>query len=333
MPFFKELRRKKTASKIEKSWEESNSSESNGTGPVRNKSSSTLNSMYKGTSTPASSQQPNQSTPTLPNLTSSNSTGDITTLPLRPVALSSVGNRSSFMGLNTPSINGTTPPKAPLSTFAPRILSVSDNSWVHQKVLLVYGHIGEPSEKSLEGTLTVCHHQDNFPATSWPVSKSYFKALVHLTPGPNRLRFDFSSPKLASNQSSLPNHCSWLTVNLLPLITSPPLQLAVILAEDSPGVFDAVPERKQREGNDLEVAMKKYRMAGYLWQAFTGEQMYRQGFGRRCFRFEEDWQTGSLTFRDKELGTMRNEAKIHIVRSKKTVKEIRALSTSNKMFV
>lgn len=329
MPFFKDLRRKKTVSKIEKSFEESNSSESNGTGPVQNKSSSTLNSVYNGTSTPASSVQPNQSSPNLPSLTTSKSTGAITTLHQRPVPLTSVSNRSSFMGLNTPSINGTLPPKAHLSTYAPRVLSVSDNSWVHQNVLLVYGHIGDPREKVLDGNLTVCHHHDNFPATSWPVSESYFKALVHLTPGPNRLRFDFSSPKLTSNQSSLPNHCSWMNINLLPLVNSPPLQLAILLARDSPGLFDAVPERKQREGNDLEAAVKKLRMAAYLWQAFSGEQMYRQGFGRRCFRFEEDWQTGSLTFRDKDMGTMRNEAKVHIIRSRKTVRELRGLSSNN----
>ena len=66
-------------------------------------------------------------------------------------------------------------------------------------------------------------------------------------------------------------------------------------------------------------------MAAYLWQAFTGEQMYRNGFGRRCFRFEEEWQTGSLTYKDRGTGQMRNEAKIHIIRSSKTVKELRHL--------
>lgn len=230
------------------------------------------------------------------------------------------------MGLSTPSINGTTTLKMPVSSFAPRILSISDNSWVHQKVLLVYGQIGDPSEKTLDGTLTVCHHQDSFPATMWPVSDSHFKALVHLSPGPNRLRFDFMSPKVASNNSSLPAHSSWINVNFLPLINSPPLQLVILLGKDSPATFDAVPERKQREGNDLDIAVRKFRMAAYLWQAFTGEQMYRNGFGRRCFRFEEEWQTGSLTFRDKEMRQMRNEAKVHVVRTEKTVKELRDLN-------
>lgn len=174
--------------------------------------------------------------------------------------------------------------------------------------------------------MTVCHLQDSFPPTSWPTNDSHFKALVHLTPGPNRLRFDFTSPKLASTNSSIPAHSSWMNINLLPLATSPPLQLVILLGKDSPGTFDAVPERVQREGNGLVTAIRKYKMAAYLWQAFTAEQMYRNGFGRRCFRFEEEWQLGSLTIRDLSAGQMRNEARIRVVRTEKTVAELRDLN-------
>lgn len=190
----------------------------------------------------------------------------------------------------------------------------------------MYGQIGEPAQKAIDGTLTVCHHQENFPPTNWPICDSHFKALVHLTPGPNRLRFDCASAKLSSNNSSIPAHSSWININFLPLVNSPPLQLVILLGKDSPGTFDAVPERVHREGNGQVTAVRKFRMAAYLWQAFTGEQMYRNGFGRRCFRFEEEWQTGSLTHRDLETGQMRNEAKVHIIRSKKTVKELRDLN-------
>jgi len=186
--------------------------------------------------------------------------------------------------------------------------------------------VGEPDKQALDGTLTVFHHQESFPPTFWPVSDSHFKALIHLSPGPNRLRFDFNSPKLASNNSSMPAHSICFSLNFLPLVNAPPLQLVILLGKDSPGTFDAVPERVQREGNGLETAIRKFRMAAYLWQAFTGEQMYRNNFGRRCFRFEEEWQTGSLSFRDKDTGQMRNEAKIHVVRSDKTVRELRDLN-------
>jgi hypothetical protein len=101
--------------------------------------------------------------------------------------------------------------------------------------------------------------------------------------------------------------------------------LVILLGKDSEETFDAVPERKQREGNDLDTAIRKYRMAAYLWQAFTGEQMFRNNLGRRCFRFEEEWQPGTVSQRDATSGQMRNEAKVHVVRTEKTVAELRDL--------
>ncbi|KAI4283188.1 MAG: hypothetical protein L6R38_002341 [Xanthoria sp. 2 TBL-2021] len=318
MPFFRELRRRKTNSKSENSLPTASaaSNESNGSVPTT-KSSSTLSSFYgsNSISTPASSIQPNQSNPSL-TLTINKSGSTVNPTPQRPVALgaSMAGNRNSVASFNCGPA-----PKPPAPPFAPRILSITDNSWVNQKVLLIYGQIADPSQKALDGTLTVYHHQDNFPVTMWPVSDSHFKALVHLTSGPNRLRFDF-------HNSSTPAQSSWMNINFLPATTSPPIHLVILLGKDSPATFDAVPERVQREGNDLDIALRKFRMAAYLWQAFTAEQMYRNGFGRRCFRFEEEWQSGTLTFRDRESGQMRSEAKIHVVRSEKTVRELRDLN-------
>ncbi|KAI4167289.1 MAG: hypothetical protein LQ343_007333 [Gyalolechia ehrenbergii] len=328
MPFFKELRRRRTSSKSVNTPPNgsSASNDSNGTVPTT-KSSSTLSSLYGSNSTPASSIQPHQSSPNL-TIATSKSGSTIIPPPQRPVALGQgmASNRNSVAGLSMlQSGNGGPASKAPTSTYAPRVLSITDNSWVNQKILLVYGQIADPSQQALDGTLTVWHHQDNFPPTTWPVSDSHFKALVHLSPGPNRIRFDFTSPKLITNNSSIPAHSSWMNINYLPVTTSPPVQLVMLLGKDSPGTFDAVPERIHREGNDLDTAIRKFRMAAYLWQAFTGEQMYRNGFGRRCFRFEEEWQSGTLTFRDRDSGQMRSEAKIHVVRSEKTVKELRNL--------
>jgi hypothetical protein len=190
-------------------------------------------------------------------------------------------------------------------------------------LLLIYGQIGDSCQHFLDGTLSVFHTQDSFPTISWSVYESHFKVLVHLVPGPNKLRFDFTSPKLPHTAT----HSSWISVNYLPLVNAPPLQLAILLGKDSDGHFDAVPERIRREGNDLDVAIRKFRMAAYLWQAFTGEQMFRNNFGRRCFRFEEEWQTGTLSSRDTAARQMRNEARIHIIRSKQTVSELRDLTT------
>lgn len=113
---------------------------------------------------------------------------------------------------------------------------------------------------------------------------------------------------------------------MVPSMTAPPLQLVILLAKDSPGTFDAVPARMEREGNNLEVAIRKFRMAAYLWQAFTAEQMHRNKLGRRAFRFDEEWMTGTSHLRDLESRTMRSEAKVHVVRCSKTVAELRDLN-------
>ncbi|RYP49025.1 hypothetical protein DL768_005216 [Monosporascus sp. mg162] len=226
-------------------------------------------------------------------------------------------------GLGSPALSGKS--SLPVSQYAPRISNVTENVWVSQKILLVSGTIGEPSQRLVDGTVTVSRLDDGFPPTSWPVCDSHFKALVYLTPGANRLRFDFSSPKLSNSGTSNPIHSSYLTVHMVPPMNSPPLQLAILLAKDSPGVFDAVPPRVEKEGNGLETAIRKFRMAAYLWQAFTAEQMYRNKFGRRVFRFEEEWMTGSCSQRDREMGNMRSEARIHIIRTDRTVAELRDL--------
>ncbi|KAJ5887960.1 Mannose-binding lectin [Penicillium taxi] len=291
--------------------------------------------------TPPASIKPTQSSPNLPSLVESDSnegsaasivSSPLPQLRLRPGPYRPNSQRNSMIVSSTTSVNGigrspTTSYRSLTSgsPYAPRIISITDNSWVHQKVLLVYGQIGDPRTHPLDGNITVFHHQDNFPSTSWPVTASHFKALVHLVPGPNRLRFDFHSPKLSSGSTTPVAHSSWICINYLPLINAPPLQLVILLGKDSDGTYDAVPKRIEREGNGLETAIRKYRTAAYLWQAFTGEQMFRNNFGRRCFRFEEEWQKGSLSRRDWENGQMRNEAKIHIVRSEKTVAELRDL--------
>ena len=198
---------------------------------------------------------------------------------------------------------------------------------VYQKILLVSGEIADPLQRPLDGNITVHHDKEGqqFPSTNWPVSESYFKALVYLAPGWNRIRLDFTCPKLVSTEGVGGVHSSYVTLNYLPLNNNPPLQLVVLIASDSPCTFDATPERAQREGNGLETATRKFRMAAHLWQAFTAEQMYRNNFGRRCFRFEEEWQTGTLSIKDWEVGRMKNETKVHVVRAKQTVTELRDL--------
>ncbi|KAI8977680.1 hypothetical protein BDF20DRAFT_581265 [Mycotypha africana] len=58
-----------------------------------------------------------------------------------------------------------------------------------------------------------------------------------------------------------------------------------------------------------------------MWQAFCAEQMHRNGMGRRTFRLDEAWLPDTISCKDK--GTMRNTAKVHIIRSQYSMAEIR----------
>ncbi|KAJ5950827.1 uncharacterized protein N7479_009240 [Penicillium vulpinum] len=321
MPFFKDLRRRSKAT--------FHKNPSHSVEEVSAKSSSTIDTSSHNSITPPSSIRPTVSTPSLPALNESETSSAVSTpvVPTqRPGPQVTSSQRNSVICSSSSSVNGVYRSQAPVSPYAPRVVSVADNSWVNQKVLLVYGQIGDPRQHPLDGNVTVYHHQDNFPSTGWPVTASHFKVLVHLVPGPNRLRFDFVSPKLSTGSTHPAIHSSWICINYLPLVNNPPLHLVILLGKDSDGTYDAVPERVEREGNGLEMAIRKYRMAAYLWQAFTGEQMFRNNFGRRCFRFEEEWQSGSLSRRDFAQSQMRNEAKIHVVRTEKTVAELRDLN-------
>ncbi|KAK5172851.1 uncharacterized protein LTR77_002971 [Saxophila tyrrhenica] len=336
------LRRRSKASGVAAATPEASTEASNSSGnssndgdaneQPANKSTSTLSSWFDRGSPPTTLSSTKSKSAS--NLVGLNGNGTKTppsvagsTRTSRPRMASSHSSRYSLIGM--PQQDGEPAPRQTPATspFAPRVLSVSDGSWVHQKVLLIYGECADTA-RPLDGTISVNHHQDGFPPTQWPVSDSYFKALVHLQPGPNRLRLDFTSPKLSTPNGQLQTHSSWISVNFLPLISSPPLHLCILVAKDSPETYDAVPERIKKEGNNLATAIRKFRVAAYLWQAFTAEQMNRNGFGRRCYRYEEEWQPGSLSWRDMEIGTMRNEAKIHVIRLKETVKEIQDLDVA-----
>lgn len=182
--------------------------------------------------------------------------------------------------------------------------------------------IGDGSDGSVDGVVTITHFDDSYAPCQWPVADSTFKAIIPLNTGKNCVRLSFTSPKL-SNITSNNIHASNFVVHYVPQTQNPPLNLVILLGKDSPGTYDAPPARAEREGNDLSTAIKKYRMAAYLWQAYTHEQMERSKLGRRTFRFDEEWTTGTISARDHATDAMRSEARVHVVRSQKTVAEIR----------
>lgn len=194
-------------------------------------------------------------------------------------------------------------------------------------MILLYGKIGDSLPFPVDGAVTVSRFDESVPPVQWPVCESQFKVLVYLQPGPNKIRFDFSSPKIA-NESTNHIHSSYLTLHMVPQLSTAPLDLAIVVAKDSQELFDSTPARSDREGRCLDAAVRKFRTAAYLWQAFTAEQMWRNNLGRRAFRFEEEWSQGAISLRDLPEGTMRSEARVHIIRSDKTIAELHAMTTS-----
>lgn len=202
-------------------------------------------------------------------------------------------------------------------------------------MLLIRGQIGSVEalgdlhlaasqpQRTIDGLVHVFSHQSSFPIYSLPVVESRFKGLLNLQAGKNVLRFEFEKKKTVQGIGSNPGeHMSFLTLNYIPLNASPPLHLAILVASDSDELFDAPPSRITNEGNDLDMAKRKYRMAAYLWQSYTADQMQRHGFLSRCFRLEEEWQPSTLGGFE-EPTPWRSEARIHVIRLPQTMAELR----------
>lgn len=126
---------------------------------------------------------------------------------------------------------------------------------------------------------------------------------------------------------------SQVSINYVPLLNTPPLHLAIMVAKDSPLLIDC-PLSKfgsvSSAHSTLEAAVAKLRMTACMWQALTAEEMRSAGLGRRSFRLEEEWgvDTLSRSFLNNPtaVDSMRSTVKVHIVRVDKTVADIRDLN-------
>lgn len=149
-----------------------------------------------------------------------------------------------------------------------------------------------------------------------------------LSPGLNRLQLSYVC-------NDCLEHTTEIKVNYLPLLQCPPLHLAIMVASDSPGLIDCPPHKAaglSSAHSDLSSAISKLRMTAYMWQAMTAEDMRLKGLGRRTFRLDEEWSADTVSrdflnaahnlSLDRE-GAMRSTAKVHIIRSSKSVSEIR----------
>lgn len=104
-----------------------------------------------------------------------------------------------------------------------------------------------------------------------------------------------------------------------------------MIGKDSPLLIDC-PHSKRRGIStahcDLDAAIAKLRMTAYMWQALTAEDMRSKGLGRRSFRLEEEWSIDTLSrdflvYNENGCNASRPTAKIHLIRSEKTVTQLR----------
>lgn len=171
-----------------------------------------------------------------------------------------------------------------------------------------------------------------FPPQNFEVnSNGHFKALLHLSAGvPNKLEVKvfanaylnpFGFPENATNCVDTGS----LTLRQFPLPENKLVHLCVILGKDSNGSYD-MPRYKLQRGEvaNLDTAIQKLKVAGRMMQAFTQDDMRDNRLGNRTWQFDEEPVHGQSIFGyNVNSPTPHNEVKIHVLRSPKTVAQLR----------
>ncbi|KAJ5380548.1 uncharacterized protein N7496_002976 [Penicillium cataractarum] len=207
------------------------------------------------------------------------------------------------------------------------ITNLNDGDVVHQTCLVIHGecqdfdHSEETNYVSVSTSemLTRSHSTQH-----WPLNKGQWSALVMLSPGLNKLAFKLHHVGGVSDSLEI-------AVNYLPLLQLPPLHLAILVAKDSPLLIDCPPTKFgsiSTAHSSIDSAVSKLRMSAYMWQALTAEDFRQKGLGRRSFRLEEEWAPNTTIHKNHQyvpgdniqMGCM---AKVHIIRSQRTVAELR----------
>lgn len=184
--------------------------------------------------------------------------------------------------------------------------NLKSNETVVSPCLTIHGKCS----KNVTGVKNIQVQHPQLPPLTFPVNESYFKATILLSPGENKLTFITDT-----------NVSESITCFYTPLTQNKPIHLCLIVAKDSPLKFDSPRSQIAKEGgNDLNLAIKKLRIAARLMQAYTNEQMLRNGFGHRVMNFVEEF---AYDTQFKSYQTMRNTVKVHVVRSQRSLKEIR----------
>ncbi|KFA52547.1 hypothetical protein S40293_07624 [Stachybotrys chartarum IBT 40293] len=201
--------------------------------------------------------------------------------------------------------------------------NIKDGEVVHQRCVLIRGRCEVQPLGSGEDFVRIetLDTADNvtFPEQRWPLNQGWLKALLMLNPGENKIRFNLGTSKKV---------CTMIKLHYTPLLQTPPLHLAIMVAKDSPQLIDCSAAKfgsLSGAHSGLQSAIAKFRMTAYMWQAFTAAEMNDNGLQRRSFRLEEEWASDTVSLsRFRDAGATQSTAKIHLVRSDKTVAELRS---------
>jgi hypothetical protein len=230
------------------------------------------------------------------------------------------------------SLPGSTNPKrriqpTPIEKQPFTITNLVESELVHQTCIQVQGECRDfeyADKTNYVSVATTDILNQAQPVHHWPLHKGHWKSLVMLSPGFNTILFKL-------------HHCGGIadsiriTVNYVPLLQLPPLHLAIMVAKDSPLLIDCPPAKYgsiSTAHSSLDAAIAKLRMSAYMWQAATAEDFRQKKLGRRSFRLDEEWMTNTVIQMGHQGSSsdsiaMRAAAKVHIIRSEKSVAEIR----------
>ena len=211
-----------------------------------------------------------------------------------------------------------------------KITNLSEEEVIHQACLIIHGecHFFDYAEETnfVSVTSSDLLHQSQTSDTHWPLNKGLWKALVMLSPGLNALEFKLHHAGGIFDSLRI-------TVNYLPLLQLPPLHLAILVAKDSPLLIDCPPAKYgsiSTAHSGIDAAVAKLRMSAYMWQALSAEDFRQKGLGRRSFRLDEEWTPNSTMQATHQSAAgmdihrhMGAVAKVHIIRSERTVAELR----------
>lgn len=205
-------------------------------------------------------------------------------------------------------------------------LNYVDNEIVSSPTIIITGTSSTP-----QGAVNITNNDNKvFPPQSFEVNNGVFKAIVHLSEGTNSLKFDVSPNAFINFQGFIENNSkvadtTSVNLNFQDMKNNKPFHLCLIVAKDSPGVFDMPSYKLKRgENSSVSLAVRKLKVIGRLYQAITHDSMRNLGFNNRSFRFSEESQSHQGIFGyNVESPIPHNEIKVHIITSDKTLAELR----------